>query len=181
MEFPKTTPTIGETRPLRPEDVLGLEREPEAKSLAAIRDSHHAVARAVAAGYSTGEVAKLTGYSITRIQYLNKDPAFRELVAAKQAMLDEAWVKGTDEYYEIVQRNRIISARLINDKLSVAEPEDVDLRTLVAIHGDAADRTGYPKRTESVNVNIGFAARLDQAVRRSRQVQGEVLELKKVS
>lgn len=175
MEFPKTTPMIGAVRELAAEDILGLEREVEPRQLSAIRDSHHAVARAVAAGLRTGLVAQATGYSITRIQALKKDPAFQQLVAEKQALLDETWVEGTDAYYELVNKNRTLSARLINDKLTAIEdPAEIDLRTLVAIHADSADRTGYPKRTESINVNLGFAARLDLAVRRSGQVLKEV-------
>lgn len=179
MEFPKTTPTIGAIRPLEPKDILGLEREVEPRALSAIRDSHHAVARAVAAGLRPQQISQATGYSINRVYALKKDPAFQQLIAEKREMLDERWVEGTDEYYNLVNRNRTLAARLINDKLTAVEdPAEIDLRTLVAIHADSADRTGYPKRTESINVNLGFAARLDQAIRRSGAVLKDVTETK---
>ncbi len=175
MEFPKATPTIGGVSELGAEDLLGLEREPEPRPLMVIRDSHHAVARCLVAGYSVAETAALTGYSQNRIYALKKVPAFQQLLAEKHERKDDQVIVANAEYFEVINRNRIIAARLINDKLTAVEdPDDIDLRTLVAIHSDAADRTGYPKRTESINVNLGFAARLDQAIRRSGTVLKDV-------
>ena len=49
-------------------------------SIKRIRDHHHLVARMVARGMRTGDVAREVGFSISRISILKSDPAFRQLV-----------------------------------------------------------------------------------------------------
>src|SRR6185369_4039412 len=56
-----------------------------------LRDSHHRLARAVAMGLSNAEAVVVTGYSINRVSMFRQDPAFKELVAHKRAMIDTEW------------------------------------------------------------------------------------------
>lgn len=147
-------------------------RAPAAKRF---RDSHHMIARLFAMGLRSGEVASRTGYSLARVSLLRNDPAFDELVSAYRSDVDEEWRESVDEYFELISANRTISARLINDKLTEAEPDDVSFRELVNIHADAADRTGYPKRSVAVNVNVDFAAQLDRAIKRSAEQRPKAL------
>lgn len=152
-----------------------LERGTTVSKVVKLRDSHHMLARLMATGLRDWEVAARSGYSIGRIAMLKVDPSFQELVAAKRKQVDEEWVESVDDYFTTVTANRVIAARLLNDKLVEAEPEDMSFRELVMIHADAADRTGYPKRKESINVNLDFASKLDQAIKRSRE--GKVIDL----
>ena len=48
--------------------------------------------------------------------------------------------------------------------------EEIPLRTLLALTADAADRIGYPKRSIAISANLGFAAQLDRARKRSERV-----------
>lgn len=170
---PAATPSIESVRPLSREEVLNTPRGRKS-SVKTFRDSHHMVARLFAMGLRPGQVATRSGYSLGRVSTLSADPAFKELVSAYRDSVDDEWKQSVDEYFDLVQSNRIIAARLLNDKLTDAEPDDVSIRELVTIHADAADRTGYPKRTVAVNVNVDFAARLDQAIKRSTQARPDL-------
>lgn len=166
---PRKSPSIDSVRELAPAELENLIRG-KGSSVKKFRDSHHRLARLFASGLRPGEVAELGGYSLVRVSTLYGDPAFKELIASYRNSVDVSWRESVDEYYEVINSNRTLAARLINDKLSEAEPEDLPLNQLVAIHADAADRTGYPKRTVAVNVNTDFASLLDRAIKRSGQV-----------
>lgn len=168
---PSKRPTIDRVRELIVEEVLAYRPAKNSNPVQRHRDSHHRVARLFAMGLRPGQVAAATGYSLGRITTLAADPAFEELIANYRGMVDESFKESTDEYYDTVASNRIIAARLINDKLADAEPGDVGFRELVLIHSDAADRTGYPKRTVALNVNADFASLLDRAIERSKEVK----------
>ena len=163
-------PEILSVRPATREEVLGCVRASNMNDVKALKDSHHRVARLVALGLRTEQVAMESGYSIGRVSTLKASPAFQELVASYRAVVDDEFATAADEYYSTVAANRIIAARRLNDMLSDDEKQFTPAQ-LVSIHADAADRTGYPKRSVAVNVNVDFAAKLDQAVRRSKEVQ----------
>lgn len=166
---PKKSPAILAVRELTAADLLTPKgRAPAVKVL---RDSHHMVARLVAMGLRSGEVAERTGYSLVRISILKADPAFLDLVASYRADVNEAWRTETNEYFSTVAHNRTMSARLINDTLAEADVGDIPLNQLVAIHADSADRTGYPKLKAALNVNLDFASQLDQAIERSKKAK----------
>lgn len=174
---PAIHPRIDGVRELSHQDIATLEhgRAPAAKGL---RDSHHRLARMIALGLRNEELLEASGYSNGRISVLKADPAFQDLIAHYRMMVNEGFTEAADEYYRTVSANRTISARRINDKLA-DDDEDIPLRTLLAIHSDAADRTGYPKRSVAVNVSVDFAAKLEKAVQRSktvRQIEEKALE-----
>lgn len=167
---PAKRPSIEDVRELTREEVARTPRAsvPMVKQL---RDSHHMVARLFAMGLRAGQVAERTGYSLARVSTLSGDPAFKELVASYRDMVNEDFRAATDEYFESAIAVRVTSLRLIRDRLEEAEPGDIPLNQLVAIHADTADRTGYPKRKESVNLNIDFADRLEKARKRSSEAK----------
>lgn len=167
---PAKRPSIDGVRELTSAELdhMSHGKSPAAKRF---RDSHHRVARLFASGCRPGEVAERSGYSLGRISTLSADPAFQELVASYRSSVDESWKDSVDEYYDTVIAVRTMSARLIHDKLSETEPDDVSFRELVTIHADAADRTGYGKRSTQVNVNTDFASLLDQAIKRSNEAK----------
>lgn len=169
---PSQRPTIESVSELTQEDLDTVQRLSITNSpIKTIRDSHHMVARLFAMGLTPGQVAAETGYSPGRITTLQVDPSVQELIAHYRNLETEAFLNQRDEYYETVASNRKISALLINDKLNSVEPNDISFRELVLIHSDAADRTGYPKRTVALNVNADFASLLDKAIARTQQTK----------
>lgn len=174
MNFARKSPGITACRELRPEDVAApVKRE----GIKKIRDSHHLLAKYFASGYGTTEAAELAGYSIARASILRGDPAFSELVEQYRERITGAQLESIDEYYATANRVRAKSMRMIEEKLDKVDEAGVDgldlipFRDLAMIHSDVADRTGYPKRTVAVNVNVDFAARLDQAIARSNKAK----------
>lgn len=168
---PRQKPEIYSVEPLTKAEVMSHTPRKVAGRVATFRDSHHRVARLFAFGMRPGEVAAASGYSLGRVSTLYADPAFQELIAVYRKEIDAGFIEQADEYYATVNSNRVIAARLLNDKLIESEPNDLTVSQLVAIHSDAADRTGYPKRSVAVNVNVDFAAKLDQAIKRSASVR----------
>lgn len=167
---PEVTPTVDEVRELSREEVRATPRAdvPRVKKL---RDSHHMVARLTAMGLTLTEVAEQAGYSINGVSTLQKDPSFKELVAHYREVLTEEWKGAVDEYFQNLVGVRNKALRLISDKLGEAEVGEIPLNQLQIIAADAADRTGYPKRKETVNLNLDFADKLDRATQRSRQAK----------
>lgn len=66
---------------LMPEDLEDLDKIQERpSSIKRIRDHHHLIARLIAQGRRTTDVAREVGMSISRISILKGDPAFRQLI-----------------------------------------------------------------------------------------------------
>jgi hypothetical protein len=110
-----------------------------------IRDSHHALAQAVASGRKHVEIAAETGYSQSRISILLKDPAFGELVAhyrEKKAAV-------------FVDTHRRLKA-LLDDVVAelherVDEPE-ISTGELLEIAKFSADRAGFGPSSKTLNL-----------------------------
>lgn len=166
---PAKKPSINSVRELTREEVASIPRG-RSPAVVQLRDTHHMVARLLALGLRPFQIAERTGYSIARISILSGDPAMQELVASYRNSVDESWREQTDEYFQNAVALRNVPARLLRDRLE-EEPDKFSNSQLLAIMADSADRTGYPKRKESVNLNVDFAARLEQAVRRSNEVK----------
>lgn len=148
---------------------LLLEKRP-AVQLQTLRDTHHRVARAVAAGLPNGEIATLCGISYNRVSILKGDPAFMELVAHYRAIVTAEFVRSVDSYMEVATSNMLKAEVMLAEKLDKAIDGDETLPTkdLLAISRDAADRFGYGKMQKNLNVNVDFAAQLEAARKRSR-------------
>lgn len=154
-------------------DDLEVLREPRAKNtVAKLRDPHHRVARLIASGLRRGEVVARSGYSYQRVFLLEADPSFQELVAQYRKEVTQAWLDGVDDFYELATSNMLKAERQIAEKLEEADEkgELLPTRDLIAISRDAADRFGYGKKSTNLNVNVDFAAKLEQAIKRSGKV-----------
>jgi hypothetical protein len=180
----KPGPTVRGTRVLDGEDLALIQsgvRGLNAPTVQKIRESHHRVARLMAMGLRPYAVAEQSGYSYQRVWLLSKDPAFQELVAKYREDVDGEWRQEVSGYYANANKARDISMRMVLEQLEEADEvgEKLPIRTLAALHGDLADRTGYGKRSTQVNVNLDFAARLDAAVKRSEQakLEGKVIDI----
>lgn len=168
---PAKRPSILGVRVLVASDLEGLKRG-KVEPVKSFRESHHRIARLFAMGLRTGEVAEESGYSLVRISTLHASPAFQDLIQSYRKSVDQEWRKEVQGYYGAIVKTRDIAARMILDKVESAEDgEEIPLKTLVTLHADLADRTGYPKRTVALNINMDFAAQLDRAVERSRKAR----------
>lgn len=158
-------PRVLGVRALTREDMLTLRdpRPPQGRPRA-MRETHHRLARLVAAGVPVGEILSRTGYSSTRLLQLRASPAFQELVTQYKAKVDEAFVEAVDEFYSTATSNMLRMERMVEDHLDEAEEtqERIPLSLLFKGIGDRADRFGYGKKTTQKNEIFDFAAIMEQ-------------------
>lgn len=138
-------------RRLEPEDLAMLELTAvKPTQLKKIRDSHHALARALAGGMANIEAARITGFDAGYISILKADPAFQELLAYY------------GEHNEVEQanlRDRMTLIALdvsqeIRDRLH-ASPETFTVTELRQLLTNLADRVGYgPSSTVHQTMDI---------------------------
>lgn len=154
-------------------DDLAVLRQPRERAvISRFRDPHHRLARMFAAGLRVQEIVPRSGYSLARVLTIKGDPAFQELVSKYREKIDEAFVDGVADFYELATTNMLKAERQIAEKLDEADENNEFLPTkdLIAISRDAADRFGFGKKQTNVNVNVDFAAQLEKAIARSGKV-----------
>jgi hypothetical protein len=173
------TAKVLEVRSLSRADLEVL-RQPVAKTaIKALKDSHHRIARLVAIGKNNLEIAAEAGMSIGRVSQLKQDPAFMNLVEDYRADVKAIWKDHVDHMAEMAVTNMVKAERQISDQLDAADEvgsEPIPLRDLARLTADRMDRFGYGKHTTAVNINVGFAARLEQAIHRSNKAK-QILEI----
>lgn len=163
-------PKVVGVRPLTREDMLVLQKpRPVQNRPKALRETHHRLARMVAAGLRVEEILNLTGYSYNRLLQLKQDPAFQELVTQYRGKVDEAWVRSQDEVQETAAELIRRGLRQVEAHYDEADEsgELIPLRTLVTVSADLMDRFGYGKKTTQRNENLDFAAMMEQIARQS--------------
>ena len=144
------------------------------------RESHHAVARMVAAGMSERMIQDYTGYTHRRLRILLADVAFNDLIDWYKARIDPLWNFEDDIYRKLSRSNMLRAEFGIADTLDYVEEqgERVPLMQLNKLSQDRADRMGYGKHS-TVHHNHDFASALDKAIARSGK--GEEVKLIDVS
>ena len=173
-------PKVALVQPLTREDLLRLKQPRPAQGRPRLmRDAHHRLARLVAAGARSDEILRQTGYSTSRFSNLTRDPAFQELVARYREKVDEAWLRGVDEFYETSTSNMLRAERMIEEHLDEADEsgDRIALKTLMGLTADRADRFGYGKKSTQRNENLDFAAMMEQIARASGK--SNVIDAKK--
>lgn len=115
-----------------------------------LRDTHHRLARLLAAGHKEGHVAALSGYSLSRLSILKNDPSFIELVSYYRLEVNEVHLDAerqlaglrSDAIDELVERLE-------------TSPEKISNKDLLNIATYASDRTGLgPKKTLNLNAVV---------------------------
>lgn len=181
-----TTPEIISIRPMTREDIglilekrVGADGRPIHGVTQRFRDPHHRVARLFAAGLRVNEIMERAGYSYQRINTLQADPAFQDLIAKYRLKVDAEFVRNQDEFYEAATSNMRKAEAMLAEKLEIAEEagELLPTRDLIAISADRMDRFGYGKKQTNLNVNADFASLLEKAIARSgKTIEGSVLQ-----
>lgn len=142
--------------------LLGGERGIQAKPIERLRDRHHAIARLIAAGRKIGEVAAITGMTISRVSILQSDPTFAELVRFYRSEVNIEYV----ELHQTLAGMSLDAAMILREKLE-EDPDSLSTGQLLEITKMGADRTGLgPSSSQNVNVNVNLASRLEQARKR---------------
>lgn len=172
---------ITHVRALSPSDhaLLHTTPRPPLNPILKLRQSHHLLAWTLASGKSQTEAARLCGMSLNRVHTLLQDPTFSELLSRCSAEViaarAEAVITASVEFDVLQTMNRNMAERQLMDHLESAEeagnPLPPTILNRIAI--DRMDRTGYGRHTTTTNVNIGFAAKLEAAITRSRKLAAE--------
>lgn len=134
------------------------------------RFAHHNVAMMFAAGMTIELIAKRTGFTRRRLVILLDDPTFNELIEHYRLGHLEHLKGAIPDAMEHMATAHLMSLRQIVERLEEADEEGAEpipLPSLIKIHGEMADRTGYSKHTVKTVFNVSFAEQLDRAIERS--------------
>ena len=168
-------------RLLSPTDLSAL--RPRTAKVPAIRAAHHRMAELHAASLPADMIAELTGRSLTSVRNFPKVPANAELISQKlEEAAAELDLDPVREHTKTIIQSRTLAWQMIRDKLeeAIESGEEIPLRTLLSIAGDAADRTGFGRQTTQVNLNLDLGARLQKAREAVAKLrEGKVVELAK--
>lgn len=167
-------PDISDLRSLSRADLAVLHERRPVNTLQTLRDTHHRVARTVAAGVPHAEVVQLCGISYQSLMRYRADPAFMELVAHYRGLVTAEYVRSIDSFMEVATSNMLKAATLVSDRLDAAMEDGASplpLTQLMAISDSGADRFGYGKMQKNLNVNVDFAAQLEAARNRSAKAR----------
>ena len=158
------TPVISRVRPMTQDDVACLQQKSAPATLQRLRESHHRICYFLSTGMTYREIADRTGYSLNRIAVLANTPAVQEQVTRyRQAVLEPQLLADREELKISIGLQQL---RMIKDHMDDADEagELLPLRDLYAgykaIHGNGT----------VVNVNVGFAQRLEAAVAATRKL-----------
>lgn len=160
-------------RELVPEDLVLWEntRKPSSTPtpIKRLRERHHQLARALAAGMTVRDAAIMTGYHEPRVSMLLGDPSFKNLVEFYREKKDAAFL-------EMAQMLSGLSLDAVEELRTRLEdnPDDLSIKQLIELVKLGADRTGYgpsSSTTQNVNVTVGLADRLEKARERAKQAR----------
>lgn len=144
----------------------------EAPTLSRIRGIHHEIARLLASGLKPADVSAATGYSLSRISILQKDPSFRELLSFYEAKSDEVFV-------DVRKRMAVLgldAASELADRLE-NKPETLSNSQLIEITKASLDRAGFSPVTKTVNVGVQISSDELEALRNSKNSSVKVLDV----
>ena len=158
------TPVISKVRSMTEADIGMLRQKSAPATLQRLRESHHRICYFLSTGMTYKDIASRTGYSLNRIAVLANTPAVQEQVAVyRRSVLEPQLLADREELKVSIGLQQL---RMIKDHMDDADEagELLPLRDLYsgykAIHGNGT----------VVNVNVGFAQRLEQAVAATRKL-----------
>jgi DNA-directed RNA polymerase subunit L len=155
-------------------DMFRLDEPPKApsranvSSIVKLRDTHHALARALAMGMTQTEAAEVAGYSVARVSLLGDDPAFQELIAHYRGIKDEAF----RDFHKQAASLSLDMLEELRDRFET-QTDKMGNEFLIDTVTKLADRTGHGPRTTQVNVNLDLAGRIEAARKRAGLVPVE--------
>ena len=163
------SPVITKIRSLTEADVALLRQKSAVPAPQKMRESYHWVCYLLATGMTQNEVAEKTGYSASRISILANSPALREQVAVYRREILQPKIASEVEELKTMCGHK--AYRHLHDQICAYDDDEQlmpireCLATIKTIHGNSGS---------TVNVNVGFAARLEQAVASTRRLESDV-------
>jgi hypothetical protein len=146
--------------------VLGIKQQP----LQSIRHVHHRLAQLLAGGMSTYQAALLCNYTINRVEVLKGDPAFQNLMAHYQGVVQ-------DQFGDFVTAASDLSLDMMSRLREILEdaPEKLSPTHLMEAIKLLADRSGHAPVNKSVNLNVNtdMAQRLNAARSRRQLIEAD--------
>ena len=146
-----------------------MSKDEELSVIKYYRETHHAVARLLAAGASETIIQRQTGLTMRRVAMLTASPSFQALIEIYRRQVAEKWEQNVDAYLDLGMANMIRAEMQIRERLEAADDEGADpisLPILDRISQGRADRFGYSKHTVHHHEH-DFAQALDRAIERS--------------
>lgn len=141
-------------------------------TLAKIRGIHHEIARLLSSGLTSAEVSAATGYSLSRISILQRDPSFRELLAFYKEKEEEVFV-------DVRKRMAVLgldAASELQDRLENA-PESLTNSQLIEITKATLDRAGFSPVTKTLNVGVQLSTDELEELRGSTKSSVRVIDV----
>lgn len=172
------SPYVKAVRPMEKSDIESL-RQPSARErIQNLKDVHHIIARLIVSGLSLTDIAAEVGYSLARVSVIKNSPAMEELIARYRGQVDESWQRQFDADAAAMTSVRRKSLRIIEDYLDDHVENPVPIAAALKAYDSTADRSGFHRKTAKENININFAASLEEAIHRSRKViEGDFSEV----
>lgn len=132
------------------------------------RETHHAIARMVAAGMTPAMIRRYTGVTQRRLTLQLADPAFNDLIAYYAKKLHERLDFEDDIMGAMLRANAIRAEFTVQEHFEEAADrgELVPLMQADKISQERADRIGYGKHS-TIQHNHDFATALERAITRS--------------
>lgn len=130
-------------------------------SLKRIRDIHHRIARRVAEGRGTTEIAQDLGYSISRISILKGDPAFQQLVEVYRKRINEI----EDDVWAGFQKRALQVALDGLELIQVRQEEEGETLPFAELRANvemALDRAGLSVVHKHAHANVDFSYLADR-------------------
>lgn len=157
---------ITKVRSMTEADVELLRQKSHVPAPQRMRESYHHIAYLLSTGMTQTEVAEKTGYSNSRISILASAPAMKEQIAVYRQQILKPKIASEVEELKAACGHHLY--RMMNDTLHSLDADDqlMSWRDICAgiktIHGNSG---------ATVNVNVGFAARLEAAVAVTRKLE----------
>lgn len=147
-------------------------RQPSARiRIQKLRDVHHQICRLAATGMRNVDIATTIGYNQQRISVILGSPAAQELIAKYRADVDDSWRRQVDIDMEDMSRLRRKTRRILEDMVDDHEETPISGALALKIHDSMADRDGHHRKSTKENINVNFAAQLEAAFARSKQIR----------
>lgn len=145
----------------------------QAAPLKRLQSRHRDIARELASGATTSEVAAKYGITASRVSVLKSDPSFQDLIHYFTTRREEA------RDYEM-QELRGLHSHATSTLIEVFEDDEqkakLDPEFVLKVMKETADRIGLgPSTKQETNVNINFGDRLDAARKRVLEAQSPTI------
>lgn len=121
----------------------------------ALRDRHHDLAKLIAAGDQTHtDIARETGYTVSRVSILMTDPAFLDIVEHYRGEVKEIFRSSQERLADLMRESADVMLERLDE-----DPDSFTVNNLLEIIKTTADRTGDgPTSTQRIEGSITVAS-----------------------